>query len=363
MAGNLSAILKMAAQNKKRGKKKLVKRNHNGYHRNRGRSKKKRTYFPKGQQSCTDRLVYLNSTAHRPTVRHDEDYFNQVAPETKKGELSSPGIKGTIGRAINLRPKRRKATDVTSRHKPEDSDGIGQYEVDNDNILVHKNSLMKLITEYIKSHGEQEDVCDELDLDMIEFQPWGFFSSVKVWCKTCKLKSPRTQLYEEIPSEGPGRKAAAANMRLLILLNFLPIGPTALQLICAALGIKPCSMKGMQKLADRAGEFIKDAANKDMRKWRQHVMNILHNRGIDEHNIFSGSIDTTYHGSSKASSVTPGTGASQATAICMENVSGQHKIVGHVHVNQVCIYMHLFFNLNSEHHIHCITMIKPTGVG
>ena len=239
-------------------------------------------------------------------------------------------------------PAVSQATDATDTAKPEHSDGIGEYEVDNDNILVHKNSLMKLITGYIKSHGEQEMECNELDLDMIEFQPWGFFSSVRVWCKSCKLKSPRTQLYEEIPSEGPGRKAAASNMRLMILLNFLTIGPTALQLICGALGIKPCSMKGMQKLADRAGEVVKDSANRDMRKWRQHVMTILHDRGIDEHNIFSGSIDTSYHGSSKASSVTPGTGANQATATCIENVSGQHKIVGHVHINQVCLHMHVF---------------------
>ena len=351
----------MATQKENRGKKKCVKKTHKGYHtKYKGLRKKRRTYFPKGQQPCTDRLVYVNSTEPRPIIRHDEDYFNQVSPE-KKGKLTNPGPKGQIGRAINLRPRRTRKSNNTP--KPEEHDGIGEYEVGDDNILVHKNSLMKLITEYIKSHGQQEDVCDELDLDMIEFQPWGFFSSVKVWCKTCKLKSPRTQLYEEIPSEGPGRKAAASNMRLMILLNFLTIGPTALQLICAAFGIKPCSLKGMQKLADRAGEVVKDAANNDMRKWRQHVKDILHDRGIAETNIFSGSIDTTYHGSSKASSVTPGTGANQATATCIENVSGQHYIVGHVHVNQVCLYMYLLFNLNIEHRIHCITMIKPTGVG
>ena len=303
--------------------------------RGQGRSLKKATAFPKKIQSNTkngprEKLC----TLPRPTVRHDGDYLKVLTKKTNKNQLSVPGPDGKEGRALILRPKKN---DTVAAENDPVMDHTGEYEVTSDNILVHKNKLMTLINSSIKYHALKKPDCQNIDFDIVEFRPWGFLSSVVLTCKSCGFRSARTKLFEEILSDKRGCNTAATNLRLMILLNFLPIGPTAMYLICAGLGIRPCSRVGMQKLADRASAILQEAGHNDIRKWRQYCIKILADRGVNNPHVLSGSTDTTYHGTTKSSSVTPGTGANQATASVIENVSGQKKVVAVNHLSQPCL--------------------------
>ena len=300
-----------------------------------GRSLKSRTFFKKKTQSCPNAgQKEPGSTLPRPAVRYNEDYFDVLTKKTNNNEYSTPGPNGEEGRAIVMRPIKQEKVEETPERKP----NTGEYEIDNDNMIVHKLSLMNMINEHTKKHillGECENAGYIPEWDIVEIQPWGFFSSVKLKCNHCTYKSDRIKLYEEVDSDAP-RPSAVGNLRVMMLTNFMPLGPTELFLICAGFGIRPASMTGMQDLAYRAGEIIKETASNDIRKWRQFVVDCLHNRGIENPRHIAGSIDTCYHGSNKASSVTAGTGANQATTTLIENVTGRNKIVGHKHVNQVC---------------------------
>lgn len=305
-----------------------------------GRSLKRGSFFERGKQSNTRiGLREKEPKLHRPTVRHTREYLNDLVKETNRNTLSAPGPDGKEGNAVILRPK----DDISDDAEIDPPLGnTGKYEVTSDNILVEKESLMNVINSSLVNHAvynaqqPEDKKCANLVLDLVEFCPWGFVSSVVVCCKNCTYRSERTNLYEEIPSDRPGKNTAATNMRVMILLSFLPIGPTAMYLICAGLGIRPCSLAGMQKLAIRASEILQEAGSHDIRKWRQYCIQVLADRGVDNPHVMSASIDTTYHGTNKASSVTPGTGANQATSSVIENVTGQRKVIGINHVNQSC---------------------------
>ena len=306
-----------------------------------GMSLKRGNFFEKGKQSNTrNGPREKKPKLHRPTVRHSSKYLNDLVKKTNKNRLSAPGPDGKEGNALILRPK----DDVSDDAENDPPLGhTGEYEVTgSDNILVHKESLMTLMNTSMLNHAmydalqPEDSKCTKTEFDLVEFRPWGFVSSVILRCKNCTYRSERTKLYEEIPSDKPGKNTAATNMRLMILLSFLPIGPTAMYLIGAGLGIRSCSLPGMQKLANRASEILQEAGSHDIRKWRQYCIQVLADRGVDNPHVLSASIDTTYHGTNKASSVTPGTGANQATSSVIENVTGQRKVIGINHVNQSC---------------------------
>ena len=79
-------------------------------------------------------------------------------------------------------------------------------------------------------------VCDNLQWDLVDFEPRGIVSCAVLMCVSCGYRSLRTKLYEEVPSEGPGRKAASRNVRPQLVLQYMTIGPTEARLIFPAVG-------------------------------------------------------------------------------------------------------------------------------
>ena len=303
----------------------------------RGYYKKKSTFFTKDRQPCTTKGHLTdtedNAPVERPCERHSDTYFDSLVKETDSNEFSVPGADGREGSAILLRPRRTGSHGVdvsTERGHPS-----GRYNVSVDNIVVEKSRLLELINRCSKQHMDL-NTCKDMNWDLVDFEPWGLFSSVVLACSSCGFRSARTKLYEEVNTEGPGRKPAVGNVRLQLLLQDMPIGPTELQLIFAAVGLRAGSLSGMQKMSYKASDATEEVADTDMIKWREHTKKVLADRGINKYNEISAAFDVRYHGMFKASSKTPGPGAAQATATCVETVTPQKKCIAIDHINKAC---------------------------
>ena len=309
------------------GRKKL-----RGYH------KKKSTFFKKGvlhltsrNQPSTQKQQYVD--VQRPCKRHDKDYLDVLTKQTDSNEFSMPAADGSEGSAYCLRPKKCPTTEDNVRE--ETSHPSGRYNVMGDNILVDKSLLLKLINDCTDDHKEA-GLCDNLQWDLIDFEPWGVSSSVILTCTSCNFKSSRTKLFEEVNTNGPGRKSATGNLRLQLILQDTPIGPTELQLIFAALGLRVGSLSGMQKASYKASRITEEVATTDMVKWREFTKQVLADRGCNDFDQICAQFDVRYQGHFKSSAKTPGPGAVQATATLVETVTPQKKCLAIDHVNKAC---------------------------
>ena len=308
-----------------------------------GLRKRKRVGFKKGQDDRRNvegksKQMDLDSVdiyeVNRPIQRHTKEYLNVLTKKTDANEFSTPGADGTDGSAMILRPQ------PSTSHENENelsvnTDKRGRYNVEEGNILVEKSRLFKLLNESIQKH-EQLGLCANIDLDLIDFEPWGLFSKAVLICKSCDFKSVNTKLYEEVPSSKPGRKAAAGNNRLQLLLQDMPIGQTEMQLLFAAVGLRAGSLSGMQKAAYKAAQVTEELAEADIRKWREFIKRVLADRGVLKINHFSAQYDVRYHGVFRASAKTPGPGARQATAALIETMTPECKCIGIYHENGMC---------------------------
>ena len=273
----------------------------------------------------------------RPIQRHNIDYFNDLVINSPSNELSIPGADGTDGTALLLRPKPNPENNQEEiAHEEETSSALGEYNIQEGNILVEKSMLLGLINTFTRQHQEK-GACDNLCLDLIEFRPWGVFCSVILTCTACDMKSQRTKLYEEIPTTKQGRKYAAGNIRLALMSQDMPIGPTAIQLLFAAVGLRAGSLTGLQKNAYKAAEITEGVARRDMEKWIEHAKDILTDRGAPDPSHISAQFDVLYHSVNKSNAQCPGQGAAQATATCVETITPSKKVIGYDHVNKACL--------------------------
>ena len=138
-------------------------------------------------------------TISRPIQRHHADYFKDLVINTPANELSIPGADGIDGSAIVLRPKPLPTSNpdeiVPETEGP--SLPLGEYNIGKGNILVEKSMLLDLFNTFTSEHNKA-GTCNALCLDLIDFRPWGLFSSVVLTCKSCGTKSQRTNLFEDL---------------------------------------------------------------------------------------------------------------------------------------------------------------------
>ena len=321
-----------------------------------GYLKRQATFFPKGvcakypknavdivtddqsNQGCTtSNMDTANYTKY--IKRHDQDYFDDLVIQSPANPLSIPDADGRDGNAMILRPKK------SSNHSTQDYNDIteknctsssGQYNIEEGSILVEKSKLLELINVFSKSHYDTDE-CDNLCLDIIDIQPWGVFSSVVLTCKSCGSRSERTKLYKEVDTNKRGRKAAEGNLRLALIAQDMPIGPTEAQLLFAAVGIRAGSLTSLQKNAVKAANITEEVTRKDMLKWIDHAKDILNDREVKHPDHISVQFDALYHSMNKSNAHCPGQGAAQATGTCAETITPKKKIIAYHHVNKVCL--------------------------
>ena len=291
----------------------------------------------------------IDNTVNRTIRRHTKEEFSSIVQPGLGCEYSTPAWDNSEGDCILLRCKKDNHT--TNYYKKDNKAEVISENVDpstqcnqNDcmynmkegNILVEKSRTMDLLNTCSKEHTAIGK-CTNYNMDMVNFKPWGLYCEVQVICTNCDFASEHARLYEEVDRSGPGRRAATGNVRVQVLLQDMPIGPTSAQLLFAAAGLKAGSLTGMQKMAYNVSEDTVVTNQNDLIKQQNHVKWVLQQRGVENTNEIKGAFDVVYGGTCRKSLNTPGPGASQATATFAENVTPQKKILALSHVNKICI--------------------------
>ena len=301
-------------------------------------------YKDKSEENQTDKrskhIVKKQSrkcpTVFRPTKRYTEEELKRLVKPTKWNPLSIPGADDREGNARILRPK--KSPKETPKPKKLTNH---TFNIDEGNVIVEKSRLVKMFNVIQKEHQDR-DTCHNMDIDLVNFKPWGAFVSAVGQCRNCPYSSERTRLYEEVSVQGKrGRKAAKGNMALQFTLQDMPIHNTEAQLLVAGLGVRPGSLNGMQNLGYKAADITEKIGEAEIEHQQQYIIKLLEARGVEKPKEVSGfiasSFDVMYSGMFKASHVTPGTGAQQSVGTCIEQVSGDGKIVAVDFVNKLCL--------------------------
>lgn len=306
-----------------------------------GIAKKRNTFFKKGvkprrsidKEDNTD-IPDAPLPIKRPIKRHTEEYFKLFVKETPNNKLGIPGADGKDGSAIVLRPIRKNTANEETDKSP--MSPTGRYNMQEGNFVTEKSRLLQLFNNANRAHKELGK-CDSVDCwDIVDIEPWGIYSSVIITCTQCGYKSTRTKLYEEVDTGKRGRKAAVGNVRLQVMLQDTPIGPTEAQLLFAAVGLYSGSLSSMQRGAYKAALTTQDITHLDMIKWRLMIQEVLRDRGVLCFNHISGAFDVRYNGSSMSNAVTPGPGATQGVGVFTENVTSQQKALAMHYQNILC---------------------------
>ena len=271
-------------------------------------------------------------TMFRPTKRYTEEELKKLVKPEKWNPFSIPGADGQEGNARILRPQKI----PPNAPKPKKSKHH-TFNIEEGNIIVEKSRMLELFNSIQRAHKDA-GTCDDMDIDIVDFKPWGHFVSAVGACRNCEYRSERTRLYEEVTPDDrkPGRRAAKGNMGMQFTLQDTPIHNTEAQLLVAALGVRPGSLNGMQKLGYTAAGITEQVGKNDIERQRQYIKQLLEARGLDPRFVAT-AFDVMYHGMYKASHVTPGTGAQQTVGTCIEQLSGDGLIVGVDFANKLCL--------------------------
>ena len=349
-----------------------------------GYQKKKATFFAKGVCTRFDKRTDSNVTngvsatefqdsavSSKRIIRYHSSYLADLAVKTPANEFSTPGADGVDGEAMILRPVPESTEEASLQDDSINTrkTGTGEHNIVEGNMLIEKSRLLAGINSFFKKHSE-ESVCADINIDMVDIRPWGLFSSVMFTCKTCGLSSQRSKLYEEVHTTKPGRKAAAGNIRLALLNEDVGIGPTEVQLLFAAVGIH-ANLNNLQKRAVKVSDITEKLARRDMEKWLQHACDILQARGVSSPEQISAQFDVLYHAVNRSNSHCPGQAAAAATALCVETVTPQRKIIEYEHNCKLCLRGARLRGVNvpaicghnsSKNHHKCTATIPPGQV-
>ena len=310
--------------------------NYKDHTKRKGNKARKATQFQKGRTPTTAPKMKSDPVV-RPTQRFDKYEHSFIVKQTEATdvEFSMPGGDGEEGYAISLRPYNvEEEEEYGEADEIIDSPDDPYYEIVEGNILVEKSRLCQLFNTALEEHSRTE--CTSFNFDLVRFKPWGHFCQAQAACTNCTYRSSHVNLYEELISNRRGRRPATGNVRLQVLLQDISVGNTAVQLILAALGLRPGSLSSMQNLAYRASDASVLANTENMQLWRVFIKEVQEKRGVVNPNHISGGFDVRYHGVFKKSAVTPGLGAIQAAATLVETVTDHKKVIAIDIVNKCC---------------------------
>lgn len=155
-------------------------------------------------------------------------------------------------------------------------------------------------------------------------------------CHTCKYRSCRFKLYEDIKTGKPGRRRATINKSLHYGLSQTPIGPTSFRRVLASSQLPPPSRSGLQKTANTVCQEIKNTNTSDMYIRRQQLKRINVLRGHPE-NVINIEADGAYNNKLYSGvGKTPYQAGTQCSYVVAENVTTDRQIIAIENVNKLC---------------------------
>ena len=197
-------------------------------------------------------------------------------------------------------------------------------------------------------HRRHNPTCEgNLDFNYRAEEKRGLCWREQVVCKSCSYVSKKFNLFNEIETGRPGRKAATANVGMNVALTQTPIGPTSLRKMCLCSSIPAPSRRGLQKCATKVCEMIEKVNISDMKTRRAGLkrINLLRGRPENEISVQSDGIfnNPLYSGVGK----TPFQPATQCSYSIVENITPKKQVIAVENVNKLCS-KHGFHSANDE---------------
>ena len=266
-----------------------------------------------------DRVKRLNVKDHK-TVLEGTEGGMVVESDTGKMQYPRDGD-GPRTDYVSLRPyKEPTYYDMYSKRGQDSS----QY------LLVHKEKTEALWNVAVSEHREMSPSCKGVlhHADTSEgTEKRGTVWIVTLKCSKCKYKSQKVKLYDEVPSTGRGRRAAAPNIRLQIATSGQGIGNSGTRMLLTSLNMHPPSTSGLQRTANKVNECIEDENKKDMQQIRKELLRVNGLLGRKKTSI-DVEADGRYNnswGTNWGKTLTQP--ATQAIYVMAENVTSKKKII------------------------------------
>ena len=100
-------------------------------------------------------------------------------------------------------------------------------------------------------------------------------------CTKCLYVSRRYNLYEEVETKSPGRKAATVNYVLQVGLSQTPIGNDGMRKILLSINTTPPTRKSLQKTSNKIMPIIENLNEADMSNRCRQLVDVNTLRGSD----------------------------------------------------------------------------------
>lgn len=210
-----------------------------------------------------------------------------------------------------------------------------------------------MFNEVFHEHQQTSPYCaGRLDFDYASEEQRMLCWREKVICDHCHYTSKRYNLYNEIETGQPGRKAATANVGLNVGLSLTPIGPSSVRKLCLSSNIPAPSRRGLQKCANKVCKTIEEINKGDMKERRKSLRTINLLRGKPETEIAVQSDgmfnNPLYSGIGK----TPFQPATQCSYSVVENMTQKKQVIAMENVSKLC----------SKHGYHSVTDETPCDI-
>ena len=297
--------------------------------------------FKKGHKFLSSQKEAYVDLKERPVVRLGSTDFQNVVDSDPTGRLVTRDCAGQAIECMILRPKAESGTYyATYDQDPSIPEGD-----DSTYMFVHKGRTLDLFNQAFKAHSIVSSECTgDLVWDRDSTQQRGLCWSMALKCSVCGYLSTTHKLYDEVRSEGAGRKAATPNVGLQVGLSRQGISTTGLADILQATNTPAPSTRGMQKTANKVNLVIEQANQKDMAERIEKLQVLNAKRGLSHTASIAIEADATYNNRlSSGLGKTPAQPATQATYLACEQVTREKQIISATLYSKLC-------PCNSEEH-------------
>ena len=289
-----------------------------------GSIKRAQSHFKRGHPVRSPKKP-MSELKPRTVVRLNESEFSNVVETTPKGDIVTRDATGQAIECMLLRPG------------PEEESFYGTYDSadslpqgqDNTYILVHRGKILNLFNSSFQEHKIHSPGCTgAVEWAESSSEQRGICWSMAVRCTECTYVSASHKLYNEVPGNGRGRRAAAPNVGLQVGLSRQGIGYSGFADILHSINTPSPSVSGMLKTANKVNPLIEEANREDMSKRITRLQALNTKRGLCPSAGISVEADATYNNKlSSGVGKTPTQPATRVSYLMSENMTNAKQII------------------------------------
>lgn len=208
----------------------------------------------------------------------------------------------------------------------------------NSHRLLHLRKTAEMWNEVVRIHQQERPGCiGLLSWDLASEERRGLGSRMGLRCTKCNYSSRRYNLYEEVDTKSPGRKAAKINYGLQVGLSQTPVGNDGMRKILLSTNTPPPARRSLQKASNKVLPLIQNLNEADMSDRCHRLVDVNTLRGYESPHAIPVQCDGMYNNPLYSGvGETPFQPATQTVYSFAENVTSKHQIIKIVTKNKIC---------------------------